>query len=104
MNILDNPIEKLLGEAGVNYSEVQVYLAGINTTSTSAELLSLTNMPRPTLMAALQSLQSFGLCKTQRRDGRSLLYTMLPLSNLKQYLGQQARTLDDLMERLNTAE
>ncbi len=104
MNILDNIIGNTLGEAGVNQSEVQVYLAGRGITSTSAELLARTDMPRPTVMAALKSLQDFGLCTTQRRDGRSLMYTMLPVSNLKKYLGKQARSLDDLMDRIDTLD
>lgn len=101
MNILDNSIETVLGEAGVNQSECQVYLAGLGETCSSAELLAATGLPRPTLMAALKALREFGLCKTQRRDGRSLTYTMLPVTNIKGYLGAQVRAIDDLMERID---
>lgn len=101
MNILNSNIESILGEAGVNQSERQVYLAGYGITQRSAELLATTGMPRPTLMAALKSLQEFGLCKTQRLDGRSLTYTMLPVTNIKSYLGRQARSIDDLMGRID---
>lgn len=101
MNNLDNSIEIVLGEAGVNQSEVAVYLAGRGKTKSSAELIAATDMPRPTVMAALKSLQQFGLCSTTRRDGRSLVYTMLPAQNIKAYLGQQARSIDDLMNRFD---
>lgn len=104
MNISDNSIDSLLGETGLNQSERQVYLAGYDMTCSSAELLAATDMPRPTLMAALKSLQEFGLCKTQRRDGRSLAYTMLPVANIKAYLGTQVRSLDDLMGRIDQIE
>lgn len=101
MNISDNSIDTLLGEAGISESEREVYLAGLSGKHTSAELLKQTGMPRPTLMAALQSLRSFGLCEAHRRDGRSYIYTMLPLSNLKIHLGQQLRSIDNLMDRLD---
>ena len=103
MNILDNSIDTLLGEIGLNESERVVYFAGKDKTSTSAELLRKTKMPRPTLMAALSSLRDYGLCKAKPKDGRSMTYTMQPVTTLKQYLGQQARDIDALMERLDTA-
>ena len=101
MNISDDSIEILLGEAGLNQSECQAYQAGLGATQTSAELLRKTNMPRPTLMAALQSLRNYGLCEAHRRDGRSLAYTMLPLTNIKAHLGTQIRSIDRLIERLD---
>lgn len=101
MKVLDNPIDKLLGEIGLNDSERQVYLAGNGQARTSSELIKLTDMPRPTVMAALRELQNYGLCQTRRRDGRSLVYTMQPLAALKQHLGQKVRQLDELMERLD---
>lgn len=102
MNMPDNTIETLLGEAGVNQSASHVYQAGLNAARSSAQLLAETGMPRPTLMAALHSLRNYGLCEAHRLDGRSLVYTMLPLANLKAHLGQQIRSIDNIIERLNT--
>ena len=104
MSISDNSIDTLLGEAGLNQSERQAYIAGLAGSSTSAELLHQTGMPRPTLMAALQSLRQYGLCDTRQRDGRSLMYTMLPVTNLKAHLGQKMRSLDSLMDRLDNVD
>lgn len=103
MKVLDNSISLLLGEAGLNESERTVYMAGNATGSTSAELLALTKMPRPTVLAALKELRSYGLCRAHRRDGRSLVYVMQPVQELKTHLGQKARELDALIDRLDTA-
>lgn len=104
MNNQDNTIQTLLTQAGVNESERQVYQAGLTASSSSAELLAKTNMPRPTLMAALQSLREYNLCKSTKRDGRSYAYTMLPISNLKVRLGKQARDIDELIQRLDNVQ
>lgn len=103
MKILDNSIQNLLGEAGLNHSEIAVYLAATMLGDSSSALISRTKMPRPTVMAALKALQAYGLCKTHRRDGRSLVYVMQPATNLKQHLGQKVRDIDALMDRLDSA-
>ena len=101
---LDNNINSLLGEAGINESERTVYMAGNATGSTSAELIQKTGMPRPTVLAALKELRNYGLCRSHRRDGRSLLYIMQPVQELKAHLGQKAREIDSLIDRIDATE
>lgn len=103
MNILDNQLSNLLAEAGLNQSEQHVYLSGSQTTGkSSAELIKLTKMPRPTVMAALKTLRAYGLCQTHKRDGRSFIYVMQPPQVLKEYLGAQSRQIDKLMDSLDS--
>ncbi len=102
MNSMNNSIQTTLGEAGLNQSEQEVYLAGTRIgLSTSAELIEVTGMPRSTVLAALRVLADVGLCQTARRDGRSLVYTMLPPAGLKTQLARQIRSLDEVMQKLD---
>lgn len=91
-----------LGEAGLSISEQAVYLAGLqNGPSSSAQLIEITGMPRPTVMAALRVLIDTTVCETAKIDGRSLRYTMLPATRLKASLGKQIRQLDAVMDKLD---
>jgi len=104
MNILDNSIDTILAEAGLSLSERHVYLAGNQTGMTSAELITRLKMPRPTLMAALKTLRDVGLCQTRRRDGRSLYYAMQPPRALKPYLAERARSIDVVLDQLDSVD
>jgi sugar-specific transcriptional regulator TrmB len=91
-----------LGEAGLSASEQAVYLAGLqHGPATSAQLIAITGMPRPTVMAALRVLIDSTVCDTTRIDGRSLRYSMLPATNLKTSLGKRIRNLDAVMDKLD---
>lgn len=105
MKELDNNINSLLSQAGLNHSERTVYLAGVASKGqTSRGLIEQTRLPRPTVMAALKSLRQYGLCQTHKRDGRSLTYIMQAPSALKSYLGEQAQSLDTLMTKLDRVD
>lgn len=104
MNVLNNRINSLLAEAGFSKSETTVYLAGSAKGMSSSMLLNATNIPKPTLMAALKTLRDCGLCDTYKRDGRSLYYVMLPLVSLKPYLGKRMRHIDGLLEELDSLD
>lgn len=102
MKTLDNNIHSVLGQAGLSQSEQDVYLAGLKVgPSTSAQLIELTNMPRPTVTAALRVLVDNNLCETKPLDGRSYSYHMLPLANLKAVIGRRIRNLDKVMDSLD---
>ncbi len=102
--MIDN-IHTLLDKAGVNKSETAVYMAGKKIgTSTSAQLIKVTGLPRPTVMAALASLREFGLCVAYRRDGRSFSYTMQPMVALNKYIGTNIRQANDLIEEINLVD
>lgn len=96
-----NQLNKLLKQAGLSNSEINVYLsADIGEQKTSAEIVKLSKLPRPTVMAALDELERLGLCKTAKRDGRSLFYVMQLPAALQGFIGQKVRDLDNLMENL----
>jgi len=96
-----NKLKNILKQAGLSNSEINVYLStDIGEQKTSAEITKLSKMPRPTVMAALDELERIGLCKTTKRDGRSLFYMMQSPAALQGFLGQKARLIDDLIENL----
>lgn len=104
MKALDKTIESLLAQAGVNSSERTVYMAGEGAVRTSKELVSLTKMPRPTVLAALSELRSLGLCEIKHLDGRSYSYSMLPLVQLKTALGERILKIEQLMQQIDSVD
>ena len=87
---------------GLTASDQKVYKSGLESgTATSAQLTKLCRLPRPTVMAALHRLVAVGICTTAKKDGRSLLYQMLPPAFLKAALGTRMRELDVLADELD---
>ena len=101
MKIIDNAI---LSSLGLTSGEQKVYMAGLASgTCSSAQLIAFCKLPRPSVLAALKSLTDYGICTSSKRDGRSLLYTMLPPKHLAGYIGKKVRQLDTLAEKLDGA-
>ena len=101
MKYIDNI---LLSNLGLTAGEQKVYIAGLaNGTCSSAQLIEACKLPRPSVLAALKALTDYGVCVSSRRDGRSLLYTMLPPKHLAGFIGKKVRQLDALAEQLDTA-
>jgi len=101
MKIIDN---KILSSLGLTSGEQKVYVAGLaGGTCSSAQLIVACKLPRPSVLAALKSLHDYGICTSSKRDGRSLLYTMLPPKHLAGFIGKQVRQLDTLAEQLDGA-
>jgi len=102
MKLLDISTQSLLAEAGLSQSERTVYAVTLEAGPIpSKEIIAKTRMPRPTVMAALQTLKDVGLCEYLPRDGRSFTYRMMPPAALKQHLGTRIRQLDSVVERLD---
>lgn len=92
----------ILDKAGFSPSEQRVYVTGLNNSYlSSTTLVQDTRLPRPTVMAALATLREAGMCTVSERDGRSLLYTMQPLSHLKAYLGRKAREVEAIIHEVD---
>lgn len=95
-------LDIILNEAGFTAAEQRVYKIGANKgVCKSSQLISITKLPKPTVMAALKVLQEKGLCRAEPVDGRTYRYRMLPLKNLKAHFGEQIRTLDGLTTALD---
>ncbi len=100
MKFIDNTI---LTSLGLTSGEQKVYLCGLNSGEcSSAELISLCKLPRPSVLAALKVLSDYGVCTTTKRDGRSLLYTMLPPEHFAGVIGKKVRQLDALSSQLSS--
>lgn len=98
MKYVDN---KILTDLGLTNTEQTVYINGLQSgTCSSAELIKLCSMPRPSVLAALKVLVDLGVCTSVKRDGRSLLYTMLPPNHFAGTIGKRVRHLDMLSEQL----
>ncbi len=100
---MNNIYNNAFAAVGLTVSDQKVYKVGLdNGVVTSTHLTKLCGLPRPTVMAALGKLVDVGVCSTAKKDGRSLLYEMLPPVYLKAALGKHMRALDVLSTELDT--
>lgn len=97
-----NTLDSLLQRAGVSPSERQVYQAGLSKPYKTSELVRQTKLPRSTVTAAIDALESMGLCQAEPLDGKTFVYTMLPVRYLNTYLTQSAHSLHALMEEVGS--
>jgi hypothetical protein len=99
MNLIYN---NAFAAVGLTKSDQKVYVVGReHGVVSSAQLVSLCRLPRPTVMAALQHLVALGVCVRTKKDGRSMLYEMLPPTFFKGVIGSRIRELDMLSDALD---
>lgn len=95
-------LDDLLNRAGLSHSERIVYMAGRSKELKTAELIRVTKLPRSTVTAAIDTLEVMGLCQAEPLDGKTNVYTMLPVQNLNTHLGQSAHSLHALMDEVSS--
>lgn len=99
-----NSLDDLLDRAGISHSERVVYRAGLGKPCKTAELVKELKLPRSTIAAAIDSLEAIGLCQADPLDGKTFIYTMLPIKYLNTHLSQSAHSLQTLMNEVSSFE
>ena len=97
-----NNLYTIMDQLSVSPSAQRVYETALgNEALSSSDLIQRTNMPRPTVMAALKELRDAGLCIASEHDGRSLSYQMAPPQALKSLITGKQRALGGLIESID---